>query len=296
MMRVLSFGEILWDIIEGNYYIGGAPFNLAAHISRCGAETYMISRLGKDEWGEKAFSKVEALGIKTNFIQWDEEKPTGTVDVFLNNGQPSYTINPEVAYDYIDFESLREAKLEELKFDMFAFGSLAQRNQTSRQSLSQLLKKFSFSYVFYDVNLRKDGYSKEIINESISYSNILKLNDDEVPIISDFVFGEELGFEAFCERLVAELKQQIIIITAGGEGCYIYHDGQLQKVGGKKVKVVDTVGAGDSFSAAFLATFFKSGDPIHAAHVANQLGAFVASSHGPIPTYSDELKAVLGIA
>ncbi|MEM6803420.1 MAG: PfkB family carbohydrate kinase, partial [Bacteroidota bacterium] len=278
-MRVLSFGEILWDIIEGNYYIGGAPFNLAAHISRCGAETYMISRLGKDEWGEKAFSKVEELGIKTNFIQWDADKPTGTVDVFLNNGQPSYTINPEVAYDYIDFEELIEANLGQREYDIFAFGSLAQRNSTSRQSLAQIFEKLNFRHVFYDVNLRKDCYSKEVVNESLDYGNILKLNDDEVPIISDFVFGEDLGFQAFCERLVAERNQQIIIITAGGEGCYIYHEDRLEKVPGKKVKVVDTVGAGDSFSAAFLATFFKSGDPIQAASVANQLGAFVASSH-----------------
>lgn len=295
-MRVLSFGEILWDIIEGKYYIGGAPFNFASHIARCGADTYMVSRLGKDEWGEKAFEEVEKLGIHPSFIQWDEKRPTGTVDVFLKNGQPSYTINPEVAYDYIDFEELSQAGLQNQQFDMFGFGSLAQRNETSRKTLHRILESLSFKHVFYDVNLRKDCYSAEIVNESLKYSSILKLNDDEVPIIAEFAFSEKMGIEAFCERVAAERGQEIVIVTAGGDGCFIYHEQKLHKVPGKKVEVVDTVGAGDSFSAAFLATYFKKGDPVHAASVANQVGAFVASSHGPIPAYSDELKKVLEIA
>ncbi|MDW3649342.1 MAG: PfkB family carbohydrate kinase [Bacteroidia bacterium] len=294
-MRVLSFGEILWDIIEGKYYIGGAPFNFASHITRCGAETYMVSRLGKDEWGEKAFEEARKLGIYPNFIQWDKEKPTGTVDVFLKNGQPSYTINPEVAYDYLDFEELIQSGLKEESFDMFGFGSLAQRNEASRSCLYRILESLRFEHIFYDVNLRKDCYSAEIVNDSLKYSTILKLNDDEVPIISEFTFSEKMGIEDFCKRAAAERGQEIVIVTAGGAGCFIYHENKLHKVPGKKVKVVDTVGAGDSFSAAFLAMYFKKGDPVYAASVANQLGAFVASSHGPIPTYSDELKKILEI-
>ena len=203
-MRVLSFGEILWDIIEGKYYIGGAPFNFASHIARCGADTYMVSRLGKDMWGEKAFDEVRKLGINSTFIQWDKARPTGTVDVFLNKGQPSYTINPEVAYDYLDFEELIDAGLRENSFDMFGFGSLAQRNETSRKCLYQILESLSFQHIFYDVNLRKDCFSAEIVNDSLNYSTILKLNDDEVPIISEFVFSEKMGIEAFCERVSAE--------------------------------------------------------------------------------------------
>lgn len=295
-MRVLSFGEILWDIIEGKYYIGGAPFNFASHIARCGADTYMVSRLGKDMWGEKAFDEVGKLGINSRFIQWDKARPTGTVDVFLKKGQPTYTINPEVAYDYLDFEELIEAGLKEKSFDMFGFGSLAQRNEVSRKCLYQILESLSFKHIFYDVNLRKDCYSAEIVNDSLKYSTILKLNDDEVPLISEFAFSEKMEIEAFCEKVSAERGQEIVIVTAGGDGCFIYHENQLHKVPGKKVEVVDTVGAGDSFSAAFLAMYFKKGDPVYAASVANQLGAFVASSHGPIPAYSDELKKVLEIA
>ncbi|MEL6253034.1 MAG: carbohydrate kinase [Bacteroidota bacterium] len=294
-MRVLSFGEILWDIIEHKYYIGGAPFNFASHISRCGADTYMVSRLGKDIWGEKAYEEAKKLGIHPDFIQWDADKPTGTVDVFLNNGQPSYIINPKVAYDYLDFEELIEAGLQNKSFDMFGFGSLAQRNETSRKCLYRILESLSFEHIFYDVNLRKDCFSAEIVNESLKYSTILKLNDDEVPIISEFAFSKKMGIEDFCEKVSAERGQNIIIVTAGGDGCFIYHEDKLHKVPGKKVEVVDTVGAGDSFSAAFLAIYFKKRDPIYAASVANQLGAFVASSHGPIPEYSNELKKVLEI-
>ncbi len=295
-MKVLSFGEILWDIIEGKHYLGGAPFNFAAHFSQCGADTYMISRLGKDELGRAAFEEVEKLGVETDFIQWDERQPTGTVDVFLKNGQPSYTIHTKVAYDYIDFDQLKASGLLNQQFDIFGFGSLAQRNETSKQTLRAILTKMSFSHIFYDVNLRKDCYSAAIIRDALSFSTILKLNDEEVALISEFLYGETYENEEFCQKVSQDYQQEIIIITAGGDGCFVYHKGELHIVAGKKVKVADTVGAGDSFSAAFLATFFRLGDPLQAAVVANQVGAFVAASRGPIPLYSEEIKELLGIS
>ena len=294
-MKLLSYGEILWDIIEGKPYLGGAPFNFAAHSAKCGIDTWMISRLGNDKLGESAFTKIKALNVATDFIQWDDTYPTGTVTVFLKNGQPSYTIHPNVAYDFINYNELVENGLLKQQFDMFGFGTLAQRRQTSRESLHQILSNLQFEHVFYDVNLRKDCFSAEIIRNSLPFSTILKLNDEEVPLISEFLFGEKLDFESFSQRVAVDYDQQIIIITAGGKGCLVYHQGKLHKVIGQKVTVADTVGAGDSFSAAFLYAFFKWGDPVKAAAAANQVGAFVASSHGPLPDYSPELKEMLGI-
>ncbi|MEL7006095.1 MAG: PfkB family carbohydrate kinase, partial [Bacteroidota bacterium] len=139
-MKVISFGEILWDIIEGAYHIGGAPFNFAAHLTQCGADVAMISRLGKDEIGKRAFQAVCDLSVGTKYLQWDTKHPTGTVNVFLQNGQPTYTIHPEVAYDYIDFENLKLAGLLEDEIDIFSFGTLAQRHEKSRNTLNQILE------------------------------------------------------------------------------------------------------------------------------------------------------------
>ena len=294
-MKLLSYGEILWDLIEGKHYLGGAPFNFAAHSAKCGVETWMISRLGKDDPGHQALEKMKELRVSTDFVQWDTSHPTGTVTVFLKNGQPSYTIHPEVAYDFINYDELVGNGLLKQQFDMFGFGTLAQRNESSRETLHRILKNMQFEHVFYDVNLRKDCFTPEIIRASIKFSTIFKLNDEEVPVISAFLYGEKLDDETFCQKVSADTNQQIIIITAGGDGCRVYHEGQLHKVSGKKVKVVDTVGAGDSFSASFLYAFFKWNDPVRAAEAANQVGGFVASSHGPLPDYSSELKEMLEI-
>ncbi|MEL6847209.1 MAG: carbohydrate kinase [Bacteroidota bacterium] len=294
-MNVISFGEILWDIIEGTPYIGGAPFNFAAHLSQCGAEVAMISRLGKDELGERALEAVKKLSVDPRYIQWDSDHPTGTVDVFLKNGQPSYTIHPEVAYDYIAFDPLQAAGLLEAEVEVFGFGTLAQRHPQSQETLARILAARSFQHVFYDVNLRKDCYNQEIIQASVPHSTVLKLNDEEVPLISDFLFGKKESMEGFARRVAEEHELAVVIITAGAQGCYIFHGGKYELVPGRAVTVVDTVGAGDSFSAAFMFQYVAHGDPFQAASVANQVGGFVAASRGPIPTYTEEIKSLLGI-
>ncbi|MEM7374052.1 MAG: carbohydrate kinase [Bacteroidota bacterium] len=292
-MKIISYGEILWDIIEGKHYIGGAPFNFAAHMAQCGADVAMISRLGKDELGQQAFREVESLSVDTRYIQWDTEYPTGTVDVFLQDGQPSYTIHPGVAYDYVDFEQLKANAFLKAEVDVFGFGTLAQRDQMSRDTLTQIFQHRSFRHVFYDVNLRKDCYHAEIVKQSVPHSTVLKLNDEEVPIISDFLFGRKEDMEHFARRVASEYDQEIVIITAGAKGCYVFHDGRYALVPGRAVEVVDTVGAGDSFSAAFLFQYVTHADPFRAASVANQVGGFVAASRGPIPAYSEEIKRAL---
>lgn len=295
-MKVFSYGEILWDIIEGNHYIGGAPFNFAAHLAQCGAEVAMISRLGTDELGEQAMKKVAELGVKTNYVQWDTDHATGTVDVFLNNGQPSYTIHPNVAYDFINYDFLVNQGLLEADIDVFGFGTLAQRAAMSKETLSKIFAAKHFPHVFYDVNLRKDCYSAEIIRDSMPFCTVLKLNDEEVPLISSFLFGTELTIEAFCRRVQEVHELQVVIVTAGAKGCYVYDGHKIELVAGKAVQVVDTVGAGDSFSAAFMFQYVQHADPFRAASVANHVGGFVAASRGPIPSYSLEIRNLLGIS
>ncbi|MCZ6900405.1 MAG: carbohydrate kinase [Bacteroidetes bacterium] len=292
-MNALAFGEILWDIIEGKPYIGGAPFNLAAHLAKCGADSYMISRVGNDELGLSALEETKSLSVNDTWVQVDNQYATGTVDVFLQDGQPTYTIYENVAYDFIDYQEFDQQQLKAAEFKIFYFGTLAQRNKKSRETLYQLLSEINFSLIFYDVNLRQQFYSREIIENSLHYSTILKLNHEEVEILSNLLYEREFSIEEFSRKLVTDFNQQIIITTAAEKGCMVFADGEFHTVAGKKVEVVDAVGAGDSFSAAFLYKYFQVGDPVKAAFVANQIGAFVASSRGAVPIYPDYIKELL---
>ncbi|EMR04667.1 carbohydrate kinase family protein [Cesiribacter andamanensis] len=291
-MSVLSFGEILFDIIEGEHYLGGAPLNFAAHLAQLGEESYIFSRLGQDELGKRALEQISAFGVHTDYVQLDETHPTGTVPVEVRDGQPSYTILEGVAYDYIQF---REQSFAGTAFDVLYFGTLAQRNSVSREALAQLMEHQTFKEVFYDINLRKNSYTPQVIRQSLERCTILKLNDDEVSVLASMFYGQEMSIEAFARQLAKEYSIRLIIVTAGAKGCYLYEQEELSFVKGYPAKVVDTVGAGDSFSAAFLSFYLKTADALQAADLANQVGAFVASSRGPLPTYSAEIKKVLMI-
>jgi fructokinase len=291
-VKVLSFGEILFDLIEGQHYLGGAPFNYVAHLAKMGVDAYIFSRLGKDQLGQEARERIGQLGVKSDFLQADEQHPSGTVTVSIREGQPTYHIHENVAYDYIDYDEAH-TKLAGLSFDVLYFGSLIQRNQQSADSLKKLLKQHQFRQVFYDINLRKDCYTPDIIRESLGYCSIFKLNDEEVLELGEMLYQQQMKTEDFCQRLAADYQISLIVITAGAQGCYIFENDALTFVKGYPAKVVDTVGAGDSFSAAFTAFYLRKGDARQAADVANQLGAFVASSRGPIPEYSDQIRQTL---
>jgi fructokinase len=280
-MRVLSFGEIVWDIIEGKEYLGGAPLNFIAYMSHLGAEASMLSRLGMDDLGKRAFDAVETHGVGTSFIQWDSAIGTGTVDVTLENGQPDYIINTDKAYDYISFEEAKPL-LESTAFDILYFGTLVQRNATSAATLSSIIDQYRFKEIFYDVNLRKDCFSKSIIEASLKKCTILKLNEEELGVIGSYFFDGEMDIETFCNKISDTFQIHTIIVTAGKHGSYIFTKVAFVHIPVVPVEVVDAVGAGDSFSAAFLFKFYHKKDPIDAAKFANRIGAMVASSNGAI--------------
>lgn len=293
-MRVLSFGEILFDIIEDQYYLGGAPLNFAAHLAHFGVESYIFSAVGEDELGRQAINKIEELGVNATLIQRNDSQPTGTVPVVFNEGQPDYTIRENVAYDFVGFAK-DDQTLGATPFDVLYFGSLIQRKETSRETLRQLLGYKPFKEIFYDVNLRKNCYTEEIIRKSLEACTILKLNDEEVAVLATMLFGKDLTIEAFAKDIAQHFYIKVVVITAGGQGCYIFEQDKLNFVPGNPVRVIDTVGAGDAFSAAFVFHYYTHGDALKAAILANKLGAFVASSRGPLPEYSPELRKDLGI-
>jgi fructokinase len=291
-MKVLAFGEILWDIIDQEEYLGGAPFNFAAHAAQFGNKSFIISRVGSDFLGVRAHNLSKSFGVDVSLIQWDETLPTGIVDVSLINGQPEYAIRSNVAYDYISPNPVLKG-LNKEQFDVFYFGSLSQRSTISAETLYEILSENKFNHVFYDVNLRKSGYTEEIIKRSLSAATIFKLNIEEVNVISELLTGSKLDLDDFCKWIKLYYTNiSTIIITASERGCFVYED-QLQYVHGKPVIVKDAVGAGDAFSASFMHMYIKNGDAISSARIANQVGAFVATQTGAVPKYTPEILNLL---
>ena len=271
MTDVMAFGEILWDVIDGVPHIGGAPFNFAAHVAKCGLSSAIVSSVGCDELGRRAMDRVVALGVDGSFVSVHPTLPTGTVNVTLNDGIPSYEIVKPVAWDEIAIGCSETIPAPRA----FYFGSLAQRSPVSARTLEGLLRTFSGSLVFFDVNLRQDYWSKALIEDCLKSTDILKVNDEEMAT---------LGFAA--EQLFATYPRlKTVIETRGAAGCAVWsRNGEaFTSPALPDGPVVDTVGAGDSFSAAFLAAMLGGKDLVTAAQAGNCRAGQVAARAGAIP-------------
>jgi len=296
MINVFSFGEFLWDIIAGKTYIGGAFFNLAGHLAKMGVNSTYISTVGKDSLGEKALKIAEKYGLNPSYISIHPHLPTGKVDVYLNHkGHPKYTIHKDTAWDQIILKERCRDLLFKENWDAFCFGTLAQRTKSNRELLYGLFPQLNCKYIFYDVNLRQNFYQKEWIERSLHFSNMLKLNEEEVTTLSELLLGKVVSKEEFCHAISSEYSLKIICITLGENGSIVYDGQDFFQIPGVKVKVVDTVGAGDSFSAAFLFSSLSGLTPRESGLFANQVGAFVASQPGAVPEYSSILKEQIKI-
>lgn len=288
-MKLLSFGEILWDIVNSKEFLGGAPFNLAAHAAMCGEQCAVISCLGKDQRGVKALKEAQKMRIDCRYVLEHSIYPTGTVNAVISkSGQPEYVIHGPVAYDFIELSDSKIDEIVEYKFDVFCFGTLAQRNETSRQSLMRLLERLdkSVTRIFCDVNLRQNFYSPDILKESLNACDILKLNDEEVATLAQLLFDNpQMIVHDFCEKISCEMGIEEIVVTMGEKGAAIFNRDGFETIQGHKVEVADTIGTGDAFSAIFLYKRLTGSRSFDAAMTANRVGAFVASQRGAIPQY-----------
>lgn len=291
-MKVLAFGEILWDIINGQPHLGGAPFNFAAHYARCGNKAFIVSCVGNDNLGWRALSEAGRLGVDCSYVTLHPQAPTGTVDVYLNQGEPDYTIIENVAFDEI--QPAEELFQEPHRFDILYIGSLAQRKQVSANTLRRIIQALRFQHIFYDVNLRKNTWNKQILHDSLGICTIVKLNVAEVSVVSQHLLGATLAPEQFAQQIVERYpKIAMVIITASEAGCYVYDRKNFHHAPGTVVPTIDSIGAGDAFSAFFLHAYCNTKDPLRSAIMANRIGAFVASSRGAIPTYPLEIITLL---
>jgi len=294
-MKTLSYGEILWDKIAFVYHIGGAPFNFAAHLALCGAESYFLSALGQDPLGDKAFEEVLKKGLKADFLCRNALE-TGIVEVKLSQGIPQYDILKNRAWDKIEPDAAMMNLILGTKWDLFYLGSLAQRSSFNKDWLhNTCLPALKADDIFFDVNLRQHYYDRELLDKTLKYCSILKLNDEEYPIITRVLLqevpAEEKGFMQL-QQNYPQLK--MMILTRGKEGATIYNKEGVHHFKSKEdVSVADTVGAGDSFSAAFSFAWHQSKDLEKAAGFALKVADWVVSNSGALPLYSKEIQKEL---
>lgn len=286
MKRVVCFGEVLWDIIGEEKYLGGAPLNAAANLARMECEAMMFSCVGNDALGREAVARMKAAGVDSSLVTADANRPTGVALVRPElDGSGRFELPFPSAYDFIVFSEDAEKILEQKRPDGVVFGSLAPfRSGTTKKSLVRLLELCPGALKLYDVNLRKNYFDRALVSELASACTVLKLNGDEVGILSPVLFGETLGAADFAARAAADFGCRYVVVTWGGDGAEGFGpDGGRVWVPAGKAEVVDTVGAGDAFSAGLLSALLR-GDPLGAAlEKGNACGAACVSHSGAFP-------------
>jgi len=281
---IVGLGEILWDIFPQGRYPGGAPANFAYHISALGHKGIIASRIGKDILGKEIFDAVATLDLTRKYIQIDSNHPTGTVNVRIDsNGHPKYTITENVAWDFFKFDEKWKILAE--KADAVCFGSLAQRSPGSSRTIIEFLRHTRKESVrIFDINLRQNFYSPEIITQSLKLSSILKLNDEELPILIDMLgYQNKESEEELCRLLIEKYGLELVSLTKGENGSLLVNKKEAFRHPGRRVTVVDTVGAGDAFTAALAIQYLKGSSLERVSEAANKLGSWVASQVGATP-------------
>lgn len=294
---ILSFGETLWDLLPEATTLGGAPFNFAYRVDGLGDNGVMVSRLGRDELGRRAFEKIRRLGMDTTFIQWDERHPTGTVRVsFDEANRPDYLILPDVAYDHI---GCHEALLDVAgEADCFCFGTLTQRSPTTRDTLYRLLRTATDAVKLLDINLRKRCYDIETVTASLEKADILKLNDDETAQLAGMLQLPGGPLDRIAEQLVGRYRLACCVITLGERGALAISGGAEKLYSpGFRVDPVDSLGCGDAFAAGFIHEHLRGAPLLECCRYGNAIGAAVACQQGAtMPLDKQNLEQFLSSA
>jgi fructokinase len=282
MFRVVGIGELLWDLLPSGAQIGGAPANFSYHAGALGAEARTISRVGDDTLGHELLAQLKVLGVSTECVQVDATLPTGTVAVEIDAaGQPCFDITANVAWDHLQANAA--AMHAAASADALCFGTLAQRNAVSRRAIRALVAASPSSALrVLDVNLRQQYYSRELIEESLALATVLKVNDLELPKLVA-MFGLTGDLRSTLEQIADRWQLNAIAVTRGDKGSVLLTTHEWSEHAGVPVTVVDTIGAGDAFTAAMTVGLLSGWalDDVNA-H-ANEVAAFVASCAGGTP-------------
>jgi fructokinase len=285
---ILALGEILWDLLPAGKQLGGAPANFAYHAAQLGADSRTISAVGDDALGNEILARLRELKVDPSQIAIDREHPTGTVTVTLNVGQPTYTIHEGVAWDFIRFTP---ALLDlAARADCICFGTLAQRNSVSRQTIqSTLAHAKPDALLIFDINLRQNYYDRANIENSLCRANVLKINHDEITQLSRLI-----GCEPVANALLRRFPNlKLIALTRGGEGSVLFDAGGsvIEHPGYPADPMVDAIGAGDAFTAALALGLLRGDSLKQISDDANRLAAYVCTRAGATPAIPASFKS-----
>ncbi|MBE6783269.1 MAG: hypothetical protein E7536_04595 [Ruminococcaceae bacterium] len=285
-MKILAFGEILFDVdVKNNVRkLGGAPMNFCSHLSKLGAEGFILSSVGRDSAGGEALDFADNFNVNKKYIL-PNELSTGVCNVTYNGSEPDYNLSIKGAYDNICVTDEMLEEMKEENFDVFYFGTLAQRSDVSKNSLLKVLENVNFRKVFCDLNLRQTYYSDEVLSFSLEKSDILKINRDE------FAFLKEKGYCESIKNLCEKYNIEKILLTLDKDGAQLYDfsEDKTYFSMGVETEEVSSVGAGDSMCACFLYNYLNDKPLQLCLDRANIMGAFVVSREEAIPEYTDEL-------
>lgn len=288
---VVGMGEALWDVLPEGKKIGGAPANFAYHVSQFGLPSCVVSAIGDDALGKEIIENFTSKGLDQLIAE--VPYPTGTVQVEIDQtGIPLYDIKENVAWDNIPYTEHLDALAKRTK--AVCFGSLAQRNVVSRETINNFLDtmpKDDDSLIVFDVNLRQGFYNKEILCKSMQNCNILKINDEELITVSRMFGYPGIDLQDKCWILLGKYNLKMLILTCGINGSYVFTPGNVSFQPTPKVEVADTVGAGDSFTAAFIASILKGKSVTEAHSIAVKTSAFVCTQKGAMPILPPEYTA-----
>jgi fructokinase len=280
---VVGLGELLWDLFPAGKQLGGAPANFAYITSLLGDDGIPASRLGQDALGEEAIHRLGQLGLSTEFVQRDAEHPTGTVKVEVDAaGQPRFEISEFVAWDFLEWTPQWQKLAQQA--DAVCFGSLGQRSESSRSTILAFVAASKHEALrVFDVNLRQNFYSRRVLEESMQLANMIKLNQDELPKIMQLFELEHRRDEDSAQRLRSLYDLKLVCVTRGNEGSLLVSAAECSEHRGFRVKVADTVGAGDAFTAALVHGYLRGRALDEINETANRVGAWVASQPGATP-------------
>lgn len=290
---VIGMGEALWDMLPEGKKIGGAPANFAYHVSQFGLPSCVVSAVGEDALGQEILDNFTSKGLNYHIVKVPYS--TGTVQVSIDQaGVPQYEIRENVAWDNIPYTESLEALAHRTR--AVCFGSLAQRSVVSRTTIHRFLDAMprrDDSLIVFDVNLRQGFYNKEILCDSMARCNILKINDEELILVSRMFGYPGIDLQDKCWILLGKYNLKMLILTCGINGSYVFTPGHVSFQPTPKVEVADTVGAGDSFTAAFIASILR-GKSVQEAHtLAVQTSAYVCTQKGAMPVLPPQLTGQL---
>jgi len=291
--KIVGLGEVLWDVFPDYKKLGGAPANFAYFSQKLGQDGVVVSRIGNDPPGKEILGSLAGLGLGIDFIQIDPKHPTGTIDVKIDSsGQPDYIINKNAAWDFLKLSD----NWKDLagKIDVVCFGTLAQRSPGSRRTIIEFLKMTGKDVIkVFDINIRQNFYSKKIIIESLKFAAILKLNVEELEMLRKLMGYRDKKRIDICRRLINKYNLKLLCLTRGEDGSLLVDGNSYFIHPGYRVSVVDTVGAGDAFTAAMVIQYLHGRTLEEISNSANKLGSWVSSKIGPTPTMDGEIEEYL---